>query len=125
MRVTFQKCIPNQLLLLSLVERILRPDGEDCRERLGDEGHERDDWRWNSRASLESGTSRYCGGGGRTDGSGRSWISMTSPRSSLATAAGHANSDMRTVLRSPRTTAVTVKRIRSRGTSASSSGKTC
>ena len=44
--------------------------------------------------AVEDGMSRYCGGGSLPR---RISISMTSPRSSLATAGAHALSDIRTV----------------------------
>jgi hypothetical protein len=54
-------------------------------------------------------------------GSGRTWMSMTSPLRSLATAAGQALSDTRTGLRSPFTGALMLNEIRSRDTSDNSS----
>ena len=69
---------------------------------------------------AESGTSRYCGGRSFA-GSGRTWMSMTIPLSSLATAASQALSDMRTDLRSPFTGVLMLNEIRSRETSDNSS----
>lgn len=95
----------------------LRCDGDDSLDRAGDAGVDRD-------SRVCGRTSKYCGGWSFASddrGNGRTEMSMTSPLNSLATAATHALSDMRTGLRSPLMLTRTLNEMRSRETADNSS----